>query len=212
MNLSDDQTKNVAIHDDASTLTNPLPVFTVFTDGIRRLQVNATISGVDVEVDVRSLKQKAADDGQLFVVSSNVITITGQAEQAYILMRNPIGSGVNFKWDRFVVALNETSNTAAVIRVYHNPTITADGSALLEVDENNITGNTSAVQWFTGPTASSFGTFRIAFEVTNLIGLQQEFDLSHIMKPDSEMLITASKSSGSGTDIILTTWWVEIPE
>ena len=45
MPLPDDQTKNVAIHDDTSTETTPKPVTTTIDGAKRRLDVNANIQG-----------------------------------------------------------------------------------------------------------------------------------------------------------------------
>ena len=42
--LEDDETKDVAIHDNASTSSTPLPVNTILDGSVRRLAVDATIS------------------------------------------------------------------------------------------------------------------------------------------------------------------------
>ena len=52
--LEDDQTKDVSLHDDTSTVSSPKPITTTVDGGKRRLDVSASITGVEIPVDVRT--------------------------------------------------------------------------------------------------------------------------------------------------------------
>lgn len=207
---------DVPVHDGRDVhIVNPTDTtkkVTTTTDGGKeRLDVDAAFSGT-ISTDVRSAKQKASDDGELFTVSSDQLSLTGTTEVDLFLMKNPSGSGINFKWDTLRFWLNEEDQTTIVIRTYHGSTITSNGTALAEFDENAVTGNTAKIEWFHNPNISSRGTFRQAFVFATRQSLIHEFALAHLMKSNTNMVITAQSTNSCPVDLIMTNWWQEKAE
>ena len=161
--------------------------------------------------DTRNQRQRYSDLGELFSVSTNKVTFSASAgtETPFIFFENPSASGVKVKFAEVQCRIHDVSSYSVILRAYHMPTITANGTTLTAVKENMAGSYTAQTNWYVSPTASANGTFRNAFQFSHEIPLNLNYDLSHQMGAPSKMLFTLEKNIAGNVDVLMTFHFVE---
>lgn len=136
-----------------------------------------------------------AEQGKMFSFDADV-SLSSTTETNVLYFKNPSGSGVNAK---AVITYIATDSTQGIIttRFYSNPTVSANGSTLTPT--NNLIETSppaSAMQIFTGPTASARGTKLISLVASvafpcNIDNLQRTI----ILAPGNSLLISTQMAN-----------------
>ena len=185
-----DQTQNVSIHNDV-------------TDA----DVTTTTDGSKERLDVSSKDSAAllADEGRIFVSVIDTITLgAGSAETHVFMLKNPVSSGIQIKIEEYVFVTVQSSQSI-IFRIYKNPTFSADGAALAEINKADLTVNATATA-HQEPTVSDTGT------QLNVFGAGAESEIRHIeaftlfINEDEELLITAEPQAANQTVGVNVTW------
>lgn len=152
-----------------------------------------------------NLWQKRSFEGKGFITTTNEITVTPAAETNFVLIRNPAASGKLHRVNELVVTVRtEVQNVR--LRIYKNPTVTADGNPLA-VRNVRTSGNMPVSQVFSLPTTSAPGQLMAAYS-RNADSLDRSFDLSLYLEQGESYLITV-QGTATGNDYILTYTFVE---
>lgn len=152
-----------------------------------------------------NLWQRRSFEGRGFITTTNEITITPSAETNFVLIRNPTASGKLHRANELVVTVR-TEGQNVRLRIYKNPTVTADGIPLA-VNNVKTGGNTPVSQVFSLPMTSSLGQLMAAYS-RNANSLDRPFDLTLYLEQGESYLITA-QGTAIGNDYILTYTFVE---
>jgi len=157
--------------------------------------------------------EKTADnDLYLFNADAFNLPSTG-TETVAVLFKNPNGSGMTFSLRRIVVSLDATANASATVKMYANPTTSANGTAV-GVSSAFIGGGAAAASAtpFTGPTVSANGTRLMVFNVgsgTSINPFVYDFDGTLALAANNTILFTGTPSTNN-TTISITMFWVEV--
>src|SRR5579864_1456419 len=118
--------------------------------------------GIDVNL-IASPSQSAASSGQIYVTSFEFNLPTNGTESPAVYIKNPSGSGKTLILKIISASCEDATNGAAVIRIYGNPTTSANGTSQT-ISSTSIGGGAgaSAMTAFSGPTASANGTVLFA--------------------------------------------------
>ena len=132
--------------------------------------------------------QDAVADGKGFVVGTNNLTISGTAESDFMLIKNPLGSGKTIKLYKANFGLDASTVNPTTFRIYRDPTITANGTALT-IRNLKKSGAATAMTAFRAPTISARGSF-MASDVFSSIESDIIFDLGFLIEADENILIS----------------------
>jgi hypothetical protein len=117
-----------------------------------------TKQGLDVNL-IASPSQSAAASGQVYTTSFEFNLPTNGTESPAVFIKNPSGSGKTLILKILSATCEDGTNGAAVIRVYGDPTTSANGTSQT-ISSTSVGGGAaaSAMTSFSGPTASANGT------------------------------------------------------
>lgn len=167
------------------------------------------ISSNQSEYPVLSMEQYLANTNKLFTMNFEVSGV-GTTEIPVALFRNPSGSGKTVKFARLTISnLHQTANTFIRVRAYVAPTVTADGTGLVEGCTH--IGQAAPVSvTFSSPTVSANGT-RIGQwnVVSSANALVIPLDLWFILDANTQMLLTA-QADGTARIIAGALIWAEV--
>jgi hypothetical protein len=166
------------------------------SDGGNKLLVNAdgsiNVAGVTAVIDGGANETKA---NKVFGVGITVNLPTAGTETRAFLIRNPAGNTKNVIFWDFRAALSNTTVTAAFIRFYVNPTVTAVGTSVATHNRYRGSAVNSTALAYTGPTAATPG---ILTEVSYITGgsnghsEHEDFHGSLILQPGQDLLVTGT--------------------
>lgn len=150
-----------------------------------------------------------ADDRLYAVCGSR--TAIGTTELPVVYFRNPSGSSRTVKIVKILANNSHTVSSGVRFRVYINPTVSANGTALTEVALDVGSGNSPSADAFSSPTVSANGNqiaditapaFMIgpSIELVPANGLQ--------LRANNTLLITAV-ADGSSRIANISVWWEE---
>lgn len=142
--------------------------------------------------------------GQAFFASSNVVTTGVSTEAAFFLLRNVNGNTKNIRIGRMVFCSPSSGNT--IYRVYIDPTITLNGTALTVTGARQSGQNASQGTAFTTPTVSANGT---RIKAVNLpTGTDFILDMDHglWLEPNHSLLVTSTQSLIGGLSGVDAEW------
>lgn len=166
---------------------------------------------------------KVNADGSLNVISSSggtqlaektfgisyVFTPASASETPVLLLKNPSGNSLSiYLRDLLVSAL--APDIGSIIRVYANPTISANGTAMT-VTSFLIGGtNTTTMQAYRNPTVSANGTLLLTSSILKAITAEsdREFTYARIFLANNNLLITL-ENSATNRDVAVTISWKE---
>lgn len=149
---------------------------------------------------------------QSFMVTTNLITIPTAAETGFLLIKNPSASGKLVRIFHLSVGLL-FNNQNGIFRFYVNPTITADGTGLSEVNcrqsSSPIVGVATA---FSLPTTTSFGT------LFHAIPIQQNSSMIPLLlppfmtiEPGINFLVTVDNAANN-MPAVTNAMWLEVDQ
>lgn len=134
-------------------------------------------------------------------------SIVATDELPFLLVKNPVASGKNIRFRDMVIGAGEiTVGKGNVLRVYRNPTITANGTALT-INKLKSSGSSPIANVFKLSTLSDFGTEVFHATYTN-DSFREDFDLGFFIEQNENVLITMQATdSGKEQHIFLS--WIE---
>lgn len=141
--------------------------------------------------------QRFARAGQGYAFFSGVLNITLAAETDLILIRNPAASGKLLElYEQFFALPGESSSTTCIIKVYKNPTVTLNGTALTIGGLRN--GQATAVQLANvSPVISARGIQVQEYNVTYQSLPPRHIDLIRFIEQGESILITGTPSAST---------------
>src|SRR6185295_4942246 len=96
----------------------------------------------------------ASAQNQVFTTSVDFTLPTGGTETPAIFLKNPNASGKTLIIKKIIIYGVSTNNNGATIRIYSNPTTSADGTGQTESTTSIGSGATAVATAFTGPTVT----------------------------------------------------------
>jgi hypothetical protein len=191
-------TQDISIWDENNT-----KAVSVITDGsVERLAVDSIDDGKDFWT-------QSVEEGKGFIVTTNFISITGTAENNFLLLRNPSGSGKLVRIHAIIVGMVATvTGDSGRIKFYRDQTVTANGTALT-VRPMKKTGN-NAVNLLanTAPTTSSLGTLLFTRAITQAWMDTMHTHESVYIQAGENMLITIQPAN-TNKNYTVNIWFME---
>lgn len=166
-------------------------------------------SPVVVAESAGTLWQRLANTGFGYAVATPSINIALAVETDFVLLKNPIASGklVRF-WEQLLAMQGSTPSQSTIIRVYMNPTITTNGTAMTVAKLRSSLGIPSVVQAFYSPTISARGTLMTTYMITTGT-FTRELDLARFMEENATLLFTAQPTNTT-TPHTFSAAWAEV--
>lgn len=146
-----------------------------------------------------------------FATSTGINSVAASAETAYFLLKNPTGSNKVLRL--FLMRIGHqatTASTTMAYRLYANPTITANGTALTIVNQRIVSGaSATAMQAFRSPTISANGSLMTEFMTFGQTPFP-EINFPHYIAIDANnsVLVTV-QSSGLNVPSAVSAVWAE---
>jgi len=156
-----------------------------------------------------NLWQRAVLAGTGFVATTNNITVPNANETVFILIKNPSSSGKTARLHRLTIGSDENqANKMAFYRIYRDPTITNNGTAL---NINNLKkgAGASALTAFKLPTISANGTLLAVGNAGAVVQSTDYMDLGNLISSGENILITID-ATASNFDFFVTAYWEEV--
>ena len=152
--------------------------------------------------------QRAVIAGSGFVATTNNITVVNANETVFMLIKNPSNSGKTARLHRLIIGSDENQiNKMAFYRIYRNPTITSNGTAL-NINNLKAGASLSALTAFKLPVVSANGTLLAMGNAGDLFVSIDPMDLGNIISSNENMLITID-AAAAGFDFFVTAYWEE---
>lgn len=150
------------------------------------------------------------DDNKLYSIQVDVEMATSNTDNPLVLFKNPTGSGKQI-FIEVITAGNTVTNVAAEFKLFHTPTVTANGTSKTPVARNiNNSQPASVALVYTLPTVSSNGTSMdsaVSGQNSNSIEVTNSFSVC--LQPDSMVLFTGDPSS-NGRNASIKIIWAEV--
>lgn len=147
------------------------------------------------------------ENEQAFNSTTDFNTLTGTTEKPYFLLRNP-GSNTKPILTTFFEGGLDSVTARTIARIYADPTITADGTALTENNTYIKTSPaTSTIDTFKLPTISANGTLldiKIIAADQSSAGRNRFF----LVDPGHDILVTVENSIAN-VSMLLAVFWIE---
>jgi len=138
---------------------------------------------------------------------SEPITPSAASETDVILVKNPSGSGKKLYLDVFEV-LGLAVDFSSIIRIYSNPTITANGTAITVKNGNVGSGITSVMNAYKFPTISARGSLLYTGSFLKAVTASWfiEFAGRLLWNANNNLLITFEHSATNRDAVISAIW------
>lgn len=156
-----------------------------------------------------NLWQRAVIAGTGFVATTNNITVANANETVFMLIKNPSNSGKTARLHRLTIGSDQNqANKMAFYRIYRDPTITNNGTAL---NINNLKkgAGVSALTAFRMPSVSDNGMLLAVGNAGAVIQGTEQMDLGNLILAGENILITVDATAG-GFDFFVTAYWEEV--
>jgi hypothetical protein len=176
--------------------------------GVNKLTVNT-----DGSINAQDHAAYKAEAKQ-FYWCSFAFNLASTGEKTALYFRNPSASGKVVKIVDLTIGLTNTVGSMAIVRMYANPTTSANGTALTALP-GYIGGSQAAsvALLSSGPTVSANGSLYLAEHVsggTNGTGTR-EVDLAEcILLAAGNSLLLTGDPDGTNRNLLVTITWVEI--
>lgn len=129
-------------------------------------------------------------------------------ETAILQVRNPSGSGKTLRFGRITVG-NSAAAFTALVTVYANPTVTSNGTVLAPAPLQLGNAAASAVNAYTSPTCSSFGS-QILVVTASISPSSTLIELERLLTvPANNVLLFTVTPGILGASITLNTFYLE---
>lgn len=104
--------------------------------------------------------------GKLYFVNTGFNSIATPTETVYFLIKNPSGSGKVVTLEQLILTTDENIGATYRVRLYLDPTITANGTALTPVNARQVGTVAVSSTTYRSPTVSANGTLVFVTNVT----------------------------------------------
>jgi hypothetical protein len=172
----------------------------------------STKQALDVNVvSSQSSTATAVDLGQSFGLAFDFSLPTAGTFNPVLLLKNPIGSGKRIRITRLNVGLT-IANVSGIWRVFANPTVSANGTAISPVNLNvgGASNPATISQTFTTPTITANGASLFRYESgQNMNSTEVIGDALFVINPGNVMLLTGDPLSNNRNTVI-TVYWTEV--
>jgi len=151
-----------------------------------------------------------SNDDKLFAGTTQK-TAVGTTELMAVLFRNPSGSSGAVRIKKMVFTNSHTVSSFIRVRVYVSPTVTSAGTGVTEVALDLGSGNTAVAEMFLTPTISANGTQILDMQVPGgAAGVTQTIDFpdGFDVRANNNVLITAI-ADGTGRILNTSIIWEE---
>ena len=147
------------------------------------------------------LKKKA------FTATTEIVSISSNSETPILLLKNPSSNDQNILVTKSVIGVDANS-VRTTWRAYGDPTITSDGTGLVEANTFVGTSTPSAkAQAFKLPTVSANGQI-LNMYISPANQPSRGINRFYFIEPGSSLLITIENSSGN-TNSFADVYWLE---
>lgn len=175
------------------------------------IQNIATLIEVVISGDTTSVPTGIAnyvDDEKVFSWAGTINMDQSKQDNPLFLLENPIGSGKKFVLENVYGGV-AISNNWTLIKMFANPTVTANGTALTAIN-NKIGGTvTSVANIYSLPTTSSNGVeLRSKFNGENNNSIR--FVDQEIIILEGQTFLISGEPKSNDRDLSLTVTWIEI--
>lgn len=153
--------------------------------------------------------QRAVLAGTGFVATTNNITVANANETVFMLIKNPSNSGKTARLHRLTIGSDQNqANKMAFYRIYRDPTVTNNGTAL---NINNLKkgAGVSVLTAFRIPSISDNGMLLVVGNAGAVIQGTEQMDLGNLISAGENILITVDATAG-GFDFFVTAYWEEV--
>jgi len=172
---------------------------------------NASLASIDDKIveNQPDLWQILTREGKGFIAATGFTTINVLTEVDFMLLRNPVSSGVLVRFKEFLFTIKANSGQSSLIRFYIAPTITNAGTPLTVRKVLSTGIPTSQILAYQQPTISNRGTFAQVFNI-GIETYQREQGLARYLTEGSDVLITV-QGVIANIEHNITTSWAEEP-
>ena len=178
------------------------------TDPDGNLRVNITAVGNSGSPANETVWQTAVRLGYGFWITTNFLSIAGTAETPFMLIRNAGGSGKILRIKRMEIAVVATvTGDNARVKIYRDPTITANGTALTANKVRKSQSATAVVSYYRNPTISASGTLLWASAMTQAYMQSVDYDLTMYCEEGEDLYITIQPANTNKNHVV--SLWVE---
>jgi hypothetical protein len=150
--------------------------------------------------------------GEAFFVNYQATLASKDTEYDIMLITNPNGSGKAFEIDYGEIsAVSVSAGSSVKTRLYQNPTITTNGTALTQYNASIGDANTSGINIFTLPTIAARGGL-FQYSSSQLVNpSEKRHNLALGVEENNSMLITLEATS-NGTSVNISIRYVAYTE
>lgn len=143
----------------------------------------------------------AARQGKLYLVNSTFINVTTPTETDFFLLKNPSGSGIVATLQQLVMSSDENIGATYRVRVYKNPTITTNGTAVTPVNARQVGAAAVVCTTFRSPAISARGTLTYVTNFT--IGNPIVEPGTLLLDPNNNYLVTLQTDNTANFNLCL---------
>lgn len=150
------------------------------------------------------------DQGQMFTAGVTVNAASSTTDNGLVYFRNPAGSGKEIFIVKILIG-SEIANVTFVYKIFKNPTISANGTAIATHQANIGLTSTPVALLTSLPTVTSATQIIAAVgagQNTPAAPLGAEFNIA--LQPNNSILITGNPASNNRA-VSMTIVWIEVP-
>jgi hypothetical protein len=142
-------------------------------------------------------------------------TPAAAAESPFIFLKNPTGNAVNLNILSIVCAaissLGSATGVQTVVRVYSNPTVTVNGTAMTINKQRVGSVIASVMQAFSVPTVTANGALLDVFAISSQgeSTVDDIIDYTLILQPNNTLLITVQGTVNGPSEVAVVVEWSE---
>lgn len=168
---------------------------------------------MDGSINTVDLSSSLADQKKVYTISFDY-NLASTGEKLALYINNPTGSGKVLKLIDLTIGLTNTVGSMAIIRLYANPTITANGTAVaIQPSYVGASQPASAMLAYSGPTASANGSQYFSVQINGGTNggqtLHFDFDQSLLIAENNRLLLTGNPD-GTNRNTLITVRWAEV--
>ena len=152
----------------------------------------------------------ASLSGRAFVLTTDVISISGTTESDFLYVKNPSGSGKSARLWEIVYSVGVGVGTQrSTARAYRGPTVTSNGTPVSIINTNSDIQNDSVLRAYTNPTVSNRGSLIQSIQLVNG-NYDRMLWMARMINEGASVLFTF-KPSGTNIDHSVFMSWAEEP-
>ena len=152
--------------------------------------------------------ENTISQGCSFTSYTDFNTIAGSDEHDYYLLKNPSGSGKRLMITHFSFGV-DSSSARSTIRIYADPTITVDGTALTSINTYiQDTPKAGVATSFRDPTITDRGT-KLNTQISPTNTPSRGLNRFYLVDPGHSILVTLENSIGNASSFA-EAYWLEV--